>query len=151
LHGNRKVSAIAEQAVGADRQAASRRRRERSISLCARAALSHGGTRPLNSTFGDTSGPRSADQGEATHLEALVVEMSTAQSDKPKRTLWWYFRFAFALYAIAFGSWFLLIVVSLPFAGFALWDMHFERPVIFGLWVLIVGASCARLVWRKLA
>ena len=41
----------AEQAVGADRHTASRRRRERSISLCARAARSSGGARPLNRTL----------------------------------------------------------------------------------------------------
>jgi hypothetical protein len=50
LNGGR--NGVAEQAVGADRHAASRRRRERSISLCARVALSSGGARPLNCTLG---------------------------------------------------------------------------------------------------
>ena len=77
----------------------------------------------------------------------VPADMSeTEAASQRSRPVAWYVKFAFALFGAGLASWLFVSVISMPFAGYALFELAFDRPFV----VPLLGVLWAPFFWGRL-
>jgi hypothetical protein len=66
----------------------------------------------------------------------------------PKRDLRWHLKWCFACYAVSFALCMLIVLVSLPFSGFAFVEFWFGP--LGGIAMLAIAVAVSPFVYRRL-